>query len=162
VRQVKNVWLTVGVFLVGCLAGCLILYSSVRDRVVEVEGLIPTGEVEGVLQKADNGGVMGVQLYNGTNDHMVVTGVKDANGELGSFVQLHMAKPVGLGYSAASRTIRLGGKGTDFTYAVLLPGDNAVVKFPVWAECPVIVEYYLVGDDPKPEDFKILVLRLEE
>ncbi|HHW19463.1 MAG TPA: hypothetical protein GXX30_11340 [Firmicutes bacterium] len=155
----KRVWLVVSVFLLGCLTGCLLLYSSVHDRIVEVCALILPGEVDGVLQKNDSGTVTGVQLYNGTSYHMVVTGVWDADGKRGEFLQLHMAKPVGRGYAGASRAVRLSEKIMDRTYAVLLPGDNAVLKFEVSAKCPVTVEYYLVGDNP--EDNEMLVLALE-
>lgn len=143
----RKLWWAICVFFVGCLAGSLLLYSSVHDRIVTVPEVGLTGEVEGMLQTSPfDASVIGVQLYNGMDSHVVITRVWDAQGQKAEFTQLHMANLVGSrGYHAAGQAVPLSETIEDRGYAVLLPGDNAVLKFSEPAKTPVTVEYYLAG-----------------
>lgn len=151
--------LLVSTFLLGCAMGCLLLYSSVHDRIVKVPGLALVGQVEGCIQSLPDGSLAGVQLYNGTSYHLVITEVRDAQGNPAEFVQFHVTKPVGRGYASASRAVPLSEVIPNRCYGILLPGDNAVLKFNAKGRGPVSVSYYLVGE--KPEVGMVKILKLE-
>lgn len=130
-RKVWYLLFSVLIFLLGYYAH----YHQVHERIATVGKLVLSGEVQVSLQESPyDGTIIGVQISNGTAGHIVVTAVTDKEDRLAEFVQFHMVKPVGRGYQEAGLAVPLMDVVANRSYGILLPGDNAVLRFPDGAE----------------------------
>ena len=140
----------IAALVAGMILGYSYGYASLRDQIWR--GNTFSGEVvatlhysQADLERLDWGAPQGVQVHNGTSSAIVVTKVYDATGVLGEFELLNTVSPQGAqaqGYGAATHRVELHPE-VNATYAVLNPGDNALLYFELTDGAPpVTVEYY--------------------